>query len=327
MSSIDPFDRVLETLGLLQQIQSMDPIPTTVAIPSQQNNKTDVPCDIQVKDPNGSLLALSDIPNAARTELALKLIKHFHPPAENTTRIRPISLVLFTDGTMQTVPVHMVHSDNRPGTYPPWYRLPPMRDNLSPQEQVWRAEKFALGTLLYEVLVGRRMFEGEPRGQIQQRYASATFPQLGGELPAWAHPLIYACWSAAFGCYIALSRFNRYVHDHPVRFGLQATLAVVSTAALITVPILGAIGFSAIGPVAGSVAAGWQASIGLVEAGSLFALCQSAAMGGAVATGLVATGATTGALALATVGLPSMEILREIFIQKFRGEHGGAVRL
>lgn len=46
-----------------------------------------------------------------------------------------------------------------------------------------------------------------------------------------------------------------------------------------TPAILGALGFGAVGPVAGSIAAGWQASMGSVTAGSLFAFLQSAAMG------------------------------------------------
>jgi hypothetical protein len=57
--------------------------------------------------------------------------------------------------------------------------------------------------------------------------------------------------------------------------------------------VLGAVGFSTTGPVAGSLAAGWQSSIGLVQAGSIFAWCQSVAMGG---TSIV--GFTTGLLQL-----------------------------
>ncbi len=47
--------------------------------------------------------------------------------------------------------------------------------------------------------------------------------------------------------------------------------------------ILPAIGFSAIGPVAQSIAAAWQSSLGIVAAGTPFAFLQSAAMGGAAA--------------------------------------------
>jgi len=44
-------------------------------------------------------------------------------------------------------------------------------------------------------------------------------------------------------------------------------------------PILGLVGFSAAGPVAGSIAAGIQSTIGNVAAGSLFVGAQAAAMG------------------------------------------------
>ncbi|PCH38591.1 hypothetical protein WOLCODRAFT_64885 [Wolfiporia cocos MD-104 SS10] len=54
------------------------------------------------------------------------------------------------------------------------------------------------------------------------------------------------------------------------------TFPVVAPLALVVV------GFSAAGPVAGSIAAGIQACIGNVAAGSLFAVCQSVAMGGAI---------------------------------------------
>ncbi|KAF3311449.1 hypothetical protein TWF173_008271 [Orbilia oligospora] len=52
-----------------------------------------------------------------------------------------------------------------------------------------------------------------------------------------------------------------------------------------------AYGFSAIGPVAGSYAAAWQSSIGVVQAGSTFAALQSAAMTGGVSVAGGAIGA------------------------------------
>ena len=55
-------------------------------------------------------------------------------------------------------------------------------------------------------------------------------------------------------------------------------------------PVLGAVGFTVVGPAAGSAAAAWQASIGAVEAGSLFAWCQSVAMGGAAVGGIQVAG-------------------------------------
>ena len=76
--------------------------------------------------------------------------------------------------------------------------------------------------------------------------------------------------------------------------------------------ILGAIGFSPIGPVAGSIAAGWQASIGSVAAGSFFAFLQSAAMGGAAVTALTGVGVLGCVVALGA-GLPSIgRVLKDL---------------
>lgn len=71
-----------------------------------------------------------------------------------------------------------------------------------------------------------------------------------------------------------------YVHKHP----WETAFALLSILGITIVPVvLPAIGFSAIGPVAQSIAAAWQSSIGIVAAGTPFAFLQSAAMGGAAA--------------------------------------------
>jgi hypothetical protein len=44
-----------------------------------------------------------------------------------------------------------------------------------------------------------------------------------------------------------------------------------------------AVGFTALGPAAGSLAAAWMSSIGVVKAGSIYSVIQSTAMGGAYA--------------------------------------------
>lgn len=79
-----------------------------------------------------------------------------------------------------------------------------------------------------------------------------------------------------------------------------------------TTAILGAIGFSAVGPVAGSIAAGWQATMGSVVAGSLFSFFQGAAMGGAALGLFAGVGALGGLVALVGVGA-SAAVVREKF--------------
>ncbi|KAG9030318.1 hypothetical protein FS837_003293 [Tulasnella sp. UAMH 9824] len=66
---------------------------------------------------------------------------------------------------------------------------------------------------------------------------------------------------------------------------------------------LGLIGFSAAGPVAGSVAAGIQASFygGAVGSGSLFAMAQSAAMGGIAVSATQTVGGALGVVAAALI--------------------------
>ena len=122
------------------------------------------------------------------------------------------------------------------------------------------------------------------------------------------------------------NRFSNYVKKHPYLFAGQVAGGILSTAALITIPILGLVGFSAIGPVAGSAAAAWQASMGIVEAGSIFAWCQGAAMGGAAVGGLVGCGVAGGSVALAATGgalvlggdVLTPALLREMFQQHYR---------
>ena len=105
-----------------------------------------------------------------------------------------------------------------------------------------------------------------------------------------------------------------YAKAHPVLTGLQVVGATVSVLSFCAVPVLGAVGFTAAGPAAGSAAAAWQASMGVVKAGSIFSWCQSAAMGGRALGGIQAAGVA--GTALARVGdLPE---LVETFRRGFR---------
>jgi len=306
----DRFEKVLKKLGVYERLKDTHLIRVAPTPPTPPTNNNSVPCRIQ-----GLPLNMS---NETRLELSLQLIKYIHrPPSKD---IRPISLILSPDGKLKAEPIRMPINE-KPVSYPARYRIPSSTIcDLDSREQVRRSEKFALGTLLYELNTGQRIFDGQSDSKIQKNYCNGnTFPSLESLEPAFMQCIIYACWSAEFAHYISMDKFSRYVHDNPVRFSLQVTGVVLSTAAIFAVPILGAAGFSSIGPVAGSAAAGWQASIGAVEAGSLFAFCQSAAMGGAAAAaGLASAGVGGAAVALAAAGLPSPSNLREAFIRRFR---------
>lgn len=92
-----------------------------------------------------------------------------------------------------------------------------------------------------------------------------------------------------------------HIKAKPISSGITILGALVFGTATLINPVLGVAGFSAMGPVAGSTAAAWQSSIGIVQAGSFFAWCQSAAMGGAAAGAIV--GAQGAGVAAAGLGL------------------------
>lgn len=82
---------------------------------------------------------------------------------------------------------------------------------------------------------------------------------------------------------------------------------------MFAVPILGYVGFTAAGPAAGSAAAAWQASIGVVRAGSLFSWCQSAAMGG-TALGSIQLAGVAGAALTKIQDIPGLlERFHEVY--------------
>ncbi|CUS12240.1 unnamed protein product [Tuber aestivum] len=64
----------------------------------------------------------------------------------------------------------------------------------------------------------------------------------------------------------------RYAKEHPYLLALNVGLTV---AGLVIPPFLGVLGFTRAGVGAGSAAAAWQSSLGVVAKGSLFSFCQS----------------------------------------------------
>ena len=126
------------------------------------------------------------------------------------------------------------------------------------------------------------------------------------------------------------SRFRAYAKAHPFLLASQIASGICVTASLVALPVIGAAGFGAAGPVLGSAATAWQSSIGVVQAGSIFAWCQSAAMGGAAVNGIIAVGAAGGVGAAAATGAGFMsgqtltpEKMKEIFVTVYRKEESG----
>ncbi|KAG6246315.1 hypothetical protein E4U23_004718 [Claviceps purpurea] len=110
---------------------------------------------------------------------------------------------------------------------------------------------------------------------------------------------------------------------------LLGTGGLVAVPGLIAAPMLGLLGFGSLGPGAGTVAALIQSLIGNVAAGSLFAMLQSAGMGGAGALALgtllsgfgIGIAGIVGITGLGLVGLALYKCLKAFFRKK-RDEDG-----
>ncbi|KAI1499121.1 hypothetical protein F5X99DRAFT_296597 [Biscogniauxia marginata] len=161
--------------------------------------------------------------------------------------------------------------------YPAHFRIPTttLRD-LPEKECMKRALHFALGSLIYTIMAGKPPFVDFDEDVVQQLFESGVYPDETKMFPLQIVVPILAMWSEEFAQQISQQKNN----------GRSTMLAVglgVAAAATLVFPVLGIAGFSVLGPTAGSIAAAWQSSIGLVQSGSLFAWCQSVAMGGAAA--------------------------------------------
>ncbi|KAI9677862.1 MAG: hypothetical protein M1829_002359 [Trizodia sp. TS-e1964] len=104
-----------------------------------------------------------------------------------------------------------------------------------------------------------------------------------------------------------MQRIVAYARAHPYEFSLLLAGSAAVAASLVLLPLLG---FGALGPVAGSVAAGWQSALG---AGAVFSFLQSAGMGGALAAGVVGgVGVVGGAVVGSVVAFRAVGGLEEV---------------
>jgi len=207
-------------------------------------------------------------------------------------------------------------TSNIDSQYPPRFRIPPTTlDGLSEQEAKKRAQQFAMGSLLYEVMTGKPVFGDLDEATVQQNFEKGVYPDDTMQFPLEIFVPILGYWSQEFAQEWMErvlrhqqqqqqepppnipAAFLNHVKNNPITSGIAAVGLGTLLVATAVPAILGIVGFSAVGPVAGTAAAAWQSSIGIVQAGSFFAWCQGAAMGGAAAGAIVATQGTAAAVA------------------------------
>ncbi|CAG8949843.1 hypothetical protein HYFRA_00004170 [Hymenoscyphus fraxineus] len=256
--------------------------------------------------------------------------------AEAATNIRNWDLHLNTNGTVENVEPEHGEEKTPLKIYPSRYRLPSEifdRQNTI-EEQIFRMESFALGGVFYEMLMGKPVFGGvDDLGSIHEQIAEGRFPDIWQQTMA---ERILVAWCPPFGQVLLnkpfLQKFSEYAHRNPFKFGATVLGGAAAVIGLGTPLILGAAGFGAGGVAAGSIAAGLQSSIGLVQAGSIFAWCQSVGAGGAalgallgvggIGTG-VALGATLAGVLDTEKTIEEAEALKRKFLETWKRDMEG----
>ncbi|EPE27550.1 hypothetical protein GLAREA_04341 [Glarea lozoyensis ATCC 20868] len=242
----------------------------------------------------------------------------------NTTR--DFQIALNHDGSIENLAkdpylLIEIHSEDPSiRDYTPRFNLPKqIEDHLpSREDKIERKELFALGGLVYQLISGKGMFDDFANNVasisvIEQKFIAGEFPDDVWGLKAAVRVL--GCWCPPFAKEFvdaekererkekaAAKKKNLLLGAKILGGGLATTLA-----APVVLPL---VGFGGGGVVAGSLAAAWQSSIGIVQGGSVFAFLTSAGAGGAATAAFMATGVAGASLLVAATGAGFFDKLR-----------------
>jgi len=148
---------------------------------------------------NSAVFDLKDCPEVGieiRTQWAREIVKYFGIIHDS---MRPWDFLGRIEGSVKPLPMSVPES----GVYPVRFQIPPgtLRE-LDHHEKVRRAERFAMASLLYEILSGTKPFEELTDAEVQHRFSNADFPDDAISLPNSL--LIYSGWSEEFSIAAAL---------------------------------------------------------------------------------------------------------------------------
>lgn len=226
-------------------------------------NKVEIPCrirvwDILMDDQPKDLSPDIEVPFETREKWIDGIKKAFNTSSGTLHCIRPWDITLYLDGGI-AIKENVDTGAATEGTdvtlvYPVRYQIPSgALKNVTTGEQHARTETFALGCLVYEITTLSKPYANLTDDEVQRLYNKGKFPGDNSSL---------------------LEMSSDYIRANPIRFGFQVAGVTVVAGSLVALPILGALGFTTLGPAAGTAAAAWQSSLGIVQAGSLFAWCQ-----------------------------------------------------
>lgn len=165
--------------------------PTTcrIRVRWSHNDVPDVHTTRSLKDIEG----LSDMTEELRLRWAGEIEKLFSSSASLAAAVRPWDILLHQDGSAETLSL----DKGGGGFYPCRFRIPTHCVlGLDEGEKVNRAERFALGSLLYEVMTANQPFEELSDDDVQDHYSRGVFPDDVFSMAMG--PYILGCWSLEF---------------------------------------------------------------------------------------------------------------------------------
>jgi len=142
---------------------------------------------------NSAFFDLKDCPEVGieiRTQWAREVVKYFGVIHNS---VRPWDFLCRLDGSVKPLSTSAPEGE----AYPARFQIPPgtIRE-LHHHEKVRRAERFAMASLLYEILSGTKPFEELTDDEVQHRFSNAVFPDDAVCLPNSL--MIYSGWSEEF---------------------------------------------------------------------------------------------------------------------------------
>ncbi|KAF3937327.1 hypothetical protein ABW19_dt0203059 [Dactylella cylindrospora] len=272
-----------------------------------------LPCCLHPRDGSTDTFDTSTLTKNQREQIVDKILR-LVPMLTSPERTSPRPLVFLisisrTGIIYITLQSKKAFGDTTNREYNPFFLLPSeCLEGLDDADRAGRRELFAVGCLIFHILEGKMPHEIFGEGGAATAYRCGVYPREVLDLYKWFS--IMMLWSPEFA-----DELNRRTTDpkrttanvlKKVAAGVGVAGAAVVTTAILSPIILPAIGFGSAGIVGGSLAAGVQSGIGLVEAGSVFALLQSAGMGGAAGAAAIATAGVTAAAATTAATVASL---------------------
>lgn len=134
-----------------------------------------------------------EVRDSLRQRWTEEIVKSFSSRPNLNTSIRPWDILLHQDGSVESTLSEMADRS----FYPSRFRIPPGSIlEVDEKEKLKRAESFALGSLIYEVMTGKEPFEELSDDEVQEKYSRGIFPDDVFSMAMG--PYILCCWSMEF---------------------------------------------------------------------------------------------------------------------------------